>query len=186
MWDEIAFEPRKLERPVSEELLATLRASREFGGALLARFFVAEHPAFDWFASRNLLGSYPEFSRAFFSSYGLASAMPEVARVEPPEDNDLQFPPKLEWGSSFTLDGEIAETIFSGDAYARYPGTPAQAKDLGVRFCGEVFGDRYDEVRAYRTFDRWHEWFAYVEGVTWLWLDKRHREIWLLCVTDTD
>jgi len=182
MWDEISFEPREVEGPVAAELLGTLRDARELGGALLARSFVAEHPTFDFLAAGNMLGNYHEFSRAFFSA--MSSGVPELRSVKPCWDGDLQFPPQLEWGSSFTLDGEIAEVVFRGGAYERYTGTPAQAKELGVRFCDEAFGNRYHEVRAYRTFDRWHEWFRYVEGVTWLWLDKRRREIWLLCVTD--
>jgi hypothetical protein len=186
MWREVLFEPREVEGPVAVELLKTLRDARELGGAFVARFFVPEHPVFDYVASRNWLGEETGFSRTLFSSAALISTVPELRGIEPDGANDLRFPPELRWGSSFTLDGGIAETVFSGDAYDRYRGTAAQAKDLGVRFCSEVFEERYDEVRAYRTFDRWHEWFHYVEGVTWLWIDKRHREIWLLCVTDSD
>jgi hypothetical protein len=187
MWSEISFDPRAVEGPVAGELLEALRDARELGGAFLARFFVPEHPTFDYVASRNWLGKEKGFSETFFSSAALVSSVPELKDFGSYEGGeDLQFPPELEWGSSFTLDGEVADSIFSGGAYGRYPGTPAQAKDLGSRFCDEVFGDRFDEVQAYRSWDRWHEWFHYVEGVTWLWIDKRHREIWVLCVTDSD
>jgi hypothetical protein len=83
----------------------------------LARFFVPEHPTFDYMTSRNRLGNETGFSRAFFSSTALTSTVPELKDSESYEGcGDLQFPPGLEWGSSFTLDGEIADGVFSGGA----------------------------------------------------------------------
>ena len=102
-------------------------------------------------------------------------------------DGDEAFNPfEFEWGSSFTLDGEIAEELVLGGCYKSFPGTPTEAKDLGGRFCKALFDNRYTEVRAYRSFNCWHEWFYCVDHVTWLLIDKRYRRISLLCLTDTD
>ncbi len=191
MWEEISFEPVVIDHPALDELLDALRRTRVQGGVLLGCFRVSEHRTFDYFASRNGLLSDERddkvgFSRRFLSSPAVATALPQLSVDSPAQDWDIQFPPLFEWASSLTLDGELAERLVLGGAYHVFPGTPAESKSLGQRFCAAMFGTRYDEVRGYRSFERWHGWFHYVEHTTWLLIDKRRRNIWLLCLTDLD
>ncbi|MGI9050686.1 MAG: hypothetical protein ACR2GU_15145 [Rubrobacteraceae bacterium] len=201
MWREIRFETLPLpdERSILE-LLDALRNAFTNGGALLSCFHVHEHWAFDWLASRNILHAWrgsvkPRFFENFLTSAVVTGVLPELhlegALFDSPEfeclqGNEMRTPSGFEWASAFTLDGEIAEQLVLGPMYGEFPGTPVEAKRLGEKFCEAVFEGRYTEVQVYRSYERWHEWFSYVESVSWLWIDKRHRRIWLLCITDTD
>lgn len=186
MWWDIRFDPEPFENSAIDECLKALRETRIHGGILLGCFRVSEHKVFDWFASRNRLDE-ANFFRQFFVSPTVAVALPELRTEGLLLDGDGFFGlPEFEWGSSFTLDGEIAEKLVIGGCHMSFPGTPTEAKELGDRFCKAIFGERYTETQVYRSFDRWHEWFSYVEHLTWLLIDKRYRRIWLLCLTDND
>ena len=190
-WGEVRFEPVEVSGSAIDQCLEALRQTRALGGVRLGCFHVPEHEVFDWFASRNLLvdvegGDELGFARHFFSSSAVRSLFSEVETVEPPEDDMLDFPPAFEWGSPFTFEGEIAGRIFQGGAYASFRGPPAGAIATARRFREAIYGERYTDVRPYTSYDRWHEWFHYVEHSTWLLIDKRYRSIWLLCITDSD
>lgn len=183
IWDEVRFALETFEDPRIDQCLYALRQTRVNGGARLGGFRVSEHKGFDWFASRNRLDEI-DFFEHFLNSPIVSSLLPDTGRPEDKED--LQWPPNFEWGSPFTFDGEIAERLALGGCYATFPGMPTEAVELARSFRGAVFGERYTEVRPYRSFDRWHPWFHYVEHSTWLLIDKRYRRLWLLCLTDTD
>ena len=190
-WGEVRFEPVEVSGPAIDDCLEALRRTRTLGGARIGCFYVPAHEGFDYFASRNLLvdvdgGDGLGFARHFFSSPAVRSLFPDADTAELPEDDMLDFPPALQWGSPFTFEGEIAERIFQGGAYASFRGSPTGAIDTARRFREAIYGERYTDVRPYTSYDRWHEWFHYVELATWLLIDKRYRSIWLLCVTDSD
>ncbi|CAA9532863.1 MAG: hypothetical protein AVDCRST_MAG05-4585 [uncultured Rubrobacteraceae bacterium] len=191
IWGKVRFEPVEVSGSAIDHCLEALRQTRTLGGARIGCFHVPEHKVFDWFASRNRLvgvdgGDELGFARHFFSSPAVRSLFPEAGTTELPEDDMLDFPPTLQWGSPFTFEGEVAERIFQGGAYASFRGPPTRAIATARRFREAIYGERYTDVRPYTSYDRWHEWFHYVEGATWLLIDKRYRSIWLLCITDTD
>ena len=192
IWGEVRFEPVEVSGSAIDDCLGTLRQTRTLGGARLGCFYVPEHEVFDWFASRNLLvdvdgGDEPGFVRHFFSSPTVVrSLFSEAETAGLPEDDMLDFPPAFQWGSPFTFEGEIAERIFQGGAYASFRGPPARAIATARRFREAIYGERYTDTRPYTSYDRWHEWFHHVEHFTWLLIDKRYRSIWLLCITDND
>ena len=190
-WGEVRFEPVEVSGPAIDHCMEELRHTRTLGGVRIGCFHVPEHEGFDYFASRNLLmgtnGSDElGFARHFFSSPAVRSLFPETGTAELPEDDMLDFPPVLQWGSPFTFEGEVAERIFQGGAYKSFRGPPARAIDTARRFREAIYGERYTDVRPYKSCDRWHEWFHHVELATWLLIDKRYRSIWLLCITDSD
>lgn len=191
IWGEVRFEPVEVSGFAIDHCMEALRQTRINGGARIGCFHVPEHEVFDRFASRNLLvdvdgGDETGFARHFFSSPAVRSLFPKVGTAELPEDDMLDFPPAFEWGSPFTFEGEIAGRIFQGGAYKSFRGPPARAIATARGLREAIYGERYTDVRPYTSFDRWHEWFYYVEHFTWLLIDKRYRSIWLICVTDTD
>jgi hypothetical protein len=183
MWAEVRFLPEPFGDPEIDECLNALRDTRINGGVRLGCYRVSEHQVFDYFAARNGLEEV-RFFENFLALPAVGSLLPDPGDPECAED--LQWPPAFEWGSSFTFDGEIAERLVWGGCYRAFPGTPPEAVEVARRFRGALYGERYTEVRPYRSFDRWHPWFHYVEHTTWLLVDKRYRRIWLLCLTDTD
>lgn len=177
----LRFEPFPLESPPFQELLAALQTTHVNGGALFARFHLLADPVLHWFGSRNRLDEILFFER-FLTSSALRAALPELQPGEV-----LTTDPAFEWGSAFTLDGELARRLSGGGAYERFRGTAREAKAAAWRGCRDLLDERYDEVLVYRSLKPWSPWFQDVAwDATWLGIDKRDLTVWLLCVTDTD
>ncbi len=181
MWAELQLTHEPLTDAALENVLHHLRATHANGGAEFAQFKLSAHPTLHWFASRNRLDEINFFER-FLGSPAVASALPNL-KVDESGVSQTGF----EWGSSLTLDGEIAQTLVQGGAYEKFPGTAREAKEIAKQFCDVVFGDRFNEVQVYKSYKPWTKWFCNVAwDVTWLGFDKRHVKVWFLCATDTD
>jgi hypothetical protein len=51
----------------------------------------------------------------------------------------------------------------------------------------ELVQDRHQDTRVFGSDDAWTPWFWNVAwDRTWILVDDRHREVTVLCVTDTD
>jgi hypothetical protein len=176
---QVAFEPWS--HPALDRLLELLRSTHVNGGAEFASFKLAMHPVLHWFGSRHSLDEIDFFER-FLALPTVVANLPEL-EIEYP----FRIAPEFEWGSSFTLDGEIAQTLVSGGAYDRFTGTGKEAKEIGVQFCSALFDGRFTEVQVYRTSQGWTRWFRRIAwDHTWLGVDNREHRVWLLSVTDTD
>jgi hypothetical protein len=163
------------------EYLAALRVVNVNGGALYARFEVTGSRDFTWFASRNRWDEIAFCSR-FLSHPGVREKLPELTR-DSKFDDDVGF----EWGSSLTLDGELARALVIGGAYKKFEGTPKAAKELGARVCEALFGDRYLDVEVFRCWKAWSPWFHDVAwDSTCFVIDRRLRTVSLFASTDTD
>jgi hypothetical protein len=166
--------------PALEELLVELRATHANGGAEFAMFTIKADPTLDWFISRNRFIEIDLFEH-LFRSVAFRAALPKLQG--PAELKSLEW----EWSSSYLFDGDLARTLMGGGAYERYKRGGSEAKRLGAAVCAELFGDRYEEVQFFKTFEPWSDWFFDVAwDTTWIAVDKRTNRIWTLCVTDTD
>lgn len=167
--------------PAVEEYLAELRRVNTNGGAYCARFHVNGNEDFNWFATRNRWDEIGFFSR-FLLHPAFASALPQVA-VEGKADELAEFG----WGSSLTLDGELARALVLGGAYEKFKGTPREAKALGARVAESLFGDRFLDVEVFRCWKPWSRWFFDVAwDSTMLLIDRRLQLVTVLVSTDTD
>lgn len=93
----------------------------------------------------------------------------------------------FDWGSPFTLDGELARALVLGGAYKKFDGTARDAKSLGMRVCDSLFGERFLDVEVFRCWKAWSPWF---HDVAWdstiVLIDRRLQEVSVLVSTDTD
>jgi hypothetical protein len=94
------------------------------GGAEFVRFQLSSHPVLHWYGSRNRLDEIKFFDH-FLTLPPVASTLPNLQIKKP-----LAADTHLQWGSSFTLDGELAETLVRGGAYERFKGTAREAKTI--------------------------------------------------------
>jgi hypothetical protein len=119
------------------------------GGAVYARLGVTGSRDFDWFASRNRWDEISFFSR-LLSSSSVSSSLPAVTK-EATFDESVTF----EWGSSLTLDGELARALVIGGAYKKFEGPPRAAKELAARVCDAMFGDRFLDIEVFKCWKPW-------------------------------
>ena len=151
------------------------------GGAFLARFKVDGGRDFDWFASRNRLEEISFFSR-FLMHPAVTDKLPEPTRGATFDESFT-----VEWGSSLTLDGELARAILGGGAYHDFEGPARDAKRMGARVCDALFGDRFLDVEVYRSGSSWSPWFLMaVFDTTYFIVDRREQVVSILVATDED
>jgi hypothetical protein len=167
--------------PPVHEYLQALRGVNVNGGALYARFQVEGNEDFNWFATRNRWDEIAFFSR-FFLHPVVTSTLPDVTKGAS-FDESVAF----EWGSSLTLDGELARSLVIGGAYKRFEGAAREAKALGIRAADALFGDRYLDIETFRCWNAWSPWFHDVAwDSTLVLIDRRLQAISVLVSTDTD
>jgi len=167
--------------PAVEEYLVELRRVYTNGGAYCARFHVNGNEDFNWFATRNRWDEMSFFSRLLLHP-ALVSALPQVAA----EGRATELA-EFSWGSSLTLDGELARALVLGGAYEQFKGTSREAKELGARVAESVFGDRFLDVVVFRCWKPWSPWFFDVAwDSTMLLIDRRLQLVTVLVSTDTD
>lgn len=180
LWKGVHIEYRKSESPPVEALVNALRKTHVNGGAAFAMFSVGNNPNLNWFISRNSWDAI-ELPERFLRSSAVVGALPDVCKQ--PISSSFGF----EWGSPFTLAGELAQTLFEGGAYVKHAGGPGEAFALAESFRRWLFGDRFGEVLVVKCFKPWSAWFYDIawDG-TWLVVDKRQSIVSVLTVTDTD
>jgi hypothetical protein len=170
-----------LQHPALENLQHHLRSLLQNGGFEFARFQVADFSLQTWFATRTRQAEQ-HLVHDFLTNPTVIAACPAL-KIQSP----LPIQPEIEPGSALTLDGELAQTLIRGGAYAQFPGTGAEAKAMGQQFCEMLFGNRYTDIQLYKTHTAWSEWFSDVAwDCTWIGLDLQDNCIWMLCITDTD
>jgi hypothetical protein len=180
LWDAVRIQHRAEIRPPAEALLDALRKTHVNGGAAFALFSLESSPEFHWFMSRNRWDEI-EFPEHFLLSRAVAGALPDLCKD--PITESFGF----EWGSAFTLAGELAQTLSIGGAYVKHEGGAGDAFAVADNFRRSLFGDRFDEVLVLKSHKAWSAWFYDIAwDHTWLVLDKRLSVVSVLAVTDTD
>ena len=91
------------------------------------------------------------------------------------------------WVGTLTLGGELAHTLVLGGAYARFPGSAAEAKAVGEGAVAELAEGRHEDFEVWETNGSWAPWFYDVAwDRTWFIVDSSEGDVTVLCVTDTD
>lgn len=144
-------------------------------------FELSDHPVLEWFGSRNRLDEF-DFVRTLLSNSVIRETLPglEIPKKVPSLD--------ATWGTSFILDGTLAQVLVNGGAEFAFSGTDSEAKDMCLNFCDALFEGRYSENLLYDSFDAWTPWFSGNPNYdhTWFCVDKRLSRFWLLAITDDD
>ena len=110
MWQSLALNPID-SPPDTEPYLAELRQVNVNGAVIFGDFQIEGNKSLDWFASRNRWDEV-DFFRRLLSHSALQQRWPELVK----KIRDDEFP-DFEWGSSLTLDGELARSLVIGGAY---------------------------------------------------------------------
>ncbi len=178
-WRELEVSHVQLDHPAVGLLLMELIETHE--KAAFACFELSDHPVLNWFGSRNRLDEFDFFRKVLVH--------PAISEVLP----GLSIPKKIKeldvgWGTSFTLDGTLAQILVNGGSQYAFSGTDSEAKEIGLNFCDALFEGRYSENLVYDTFDKWTPWFSGNQNYdhTWFGIDKRMSRFWLLAITDDD
>jgi hypothetical protein len=169
----------QIDQPI-DTMVNALNKTHSNGGARFAKFKIEGNSCFNWFMSRNRWNEI-EFPENFFRAKNVVAAFPELC-VEL-DQCTLGF----EWGSSFTLAGEIAWTLALGGAYDKHPGGSANAYQLAENFRIHLFGDRFDDMLVLKSSRPWSAWFYGIAwDSSWIMIDKRQSHVSVLAVSDTD
>ena len=181
MWEAVRIVPVFARSEDINAFLVEMERVNTNGGIVFARFELHAGRTFHWFASRNRWDEM-DFFRSFLLHRVVRETCPELKLGE-----SFLESPVFEWGSSLTLDGELARALVIGGPYKRFEGSPRQAKDLAGRFCSALFDDCFSEVEVFRSWKPWSAWFY---GIAWdftfIIIDKRLSIVTILCSTDTD
>lgn len=86
-----------------------------------------------------------------------------------------------------SLDGELAIAVRWGGAYTVNDQPMSFAKELGRKFCAELFNDQYENMVVFRSTQAWSSWFFEIAwDYSWIFFDKGTRQIHVMFGTDTD
>lgn len=189
MWNELEVFSSPLVNERFEHVIAELRSCHTNGGAIFVRFRINPHPVLKWFALRHNLRQSTmgiDFIPKFLLLPVVSETLGQTNLSCPVLSDSL-----LEQGSTFTLDGELAQVLRNGCAYPNdaFKGTDREAKELGNVFCAELFGDRYSEIAMFRSRAAWSPWFIDDNEIwnrSWFGFDIRLFSFWILALTDTD
>ena len=147
MWKEMNYFYKPEEK---DSLLSVIEIfKKNYGGKILFRsFLVSENTIFDWYTARNALDEI-DFFEKFLSNKNILH-----------EFEDEDFKGNLEFGylNPLTFDGEIASEILF-DVTRWWKGSIKELKELTMKFCFELFDDRYDEIWVYHSKKAWCTWF---------------------------
>jgi hypothetical protein len=189
----VALLPVAIESEPITRTLHRLRATHSNGGAFLKAVLVGDSNVFDWFASRNRLLEY-EILPSLLRRSEIRALLPELSiPVDVAFQNEAEAciigsSGGFKFDNPFLLDGQLAKILFTGGAYppvAKIDGKTA--KHLAAEFCEALFGQRYEDICFYSSYEPWTPWFG---RIAWDWtailFDRRDRTLWILAVTDED
>jgi hypothetical protein len=102
--------------PDTEPYLAELRRVNVNGSVIFGLFQIEGNESLDWFASRNRWDEV-NFFRRLLSHPSVRQRWPDLVE----KIRDEQFS-DFEWGSSLTLDSELARSLLKGRLWRYLPG----------------------------------------------------------------
>lgn len=180
--DRISFSSADRFPPKIRALVSAYDQVLTNGGAIYGSFVLeGSSDILAWFIARNRLSEIP-LGKALLKSEAITSALGYVS------DQELVDQVEFQYSDSLMLEGEIATQLNWGGAFGRFAGTKADARALARGFCDDLMGERLDDFLIQRApqqvWSPWHRSFIWTS--TWLMVDKRSREVSVLCVTDAD
>ncbi|QEN89941.1 hypothetical protein FZC33_28125 [Labrys sp. KNU-23] len=177
----VAIAPITHAAPVIDELLARFRQTHCNAGALFAAFEIGAEPALDWYIGRNRLHRDDVLARLLVHP-AIRAGLPDL-KIDPSPLPDIEFEPH----DGQEMEALLARILYHGGAYWHATGSGMPEKALALRFCDALFGLRFDEIAFHTSDTAWTDWFHDIAwDKTFVVLDKRHRRLFLLAVTDTD
>lgn len=183
MWQSLEVEPEPCEYPAALAYMEEICLTHVNGGIVLGQFLVKGDETLAWYASRQSL-EIIDFFDQFVCTQAVIASLSSL-QIQKPLRQQLKA--ELKRSGGFTLDGELAFTLFQGGAYEQFKRSAKEAYDLARNLREQLYGDRYDQVSIYKTDLAWTDWFRDVAwDATWFIVDRRDCRIWLLCITDTD
>lgn len=178
---DVAITPIPHAAPAIDEVLARFRQTYCNGNALFAAFEIGAEPALDWHIGRNQLHLDTILARLLVHP-AIRAGLPDLI-IDPSPLPDIEF----ELHDSLEVDTLLARALYHGGAYWHATGSGMPEKALALRFCDALFELRFDEIAFYTSSTAWTDWFYDIAwDKTFVVLDKRHRRLFLLAVTDTD
>lgn len=200
---EIEFEPVEVTAPKILDVVSIFDEMLVNGGAVLGVLRITNRPALAYRAAGHVDAGAAFYEHMFTSdAFEAVADEMDVGGELSVDLRRAQFEePTIDPLSPFKIDGHLASLLTFGGAYYDFErggpewtdapetyGTAADAKRMAEQFVETAFDYRFDDLEAYRTDERWCEWFHPI-GVwneTVVTIDKRYRLIWILCLTDVD
>jgi hypothetical protein len=172
--------------PALDALLDAIRATHVNGGVLFTqvRAIDVDDPG-RWFQAEYSNSWADEAFRSLLGSSAVRTALPELLIPVP---YPIADPPRFRQSptGTFTLAGELASALVRGGAYARFPGSPAEAMRLAAAGVADLVGDRHYS-KVFQSLEPWTPWFYDVAwDHTWIVADSERLLVSILCKTDTD
>jgi hypothetical protein len=181
MWGSIQFQSSKFENERVTDVVEKMQQTLSDEYCLFKTYEISQNLLFDWYASRSRWDEINFFNKFFTTPEVLLGLFDSAVRV------DRERVKQFSWVDPLTLDGEIARILVARSVYINFDGTPIQAKELGLQFCRGLFQERYLEIEVYKSREAWSDWFFdFATKGTWMIIDKRYRQIHIICLTDTD
>ena len=179
-WKDTVLTPGTIKEENISEFLETAREIFINGGVEFASFSFGNDPKAE---ERTLVIDFDAecFFRILLTSEAFRNALPQL---QPPKTIDA-----IEWEqlSSFDLECGLTRHLIHGGAYEKFSGSVKEAKLLSERTAYALFAERYDDLLLFRSWDIWSPWFSDIAWHwTWIGFDRNLREVWVLCITDTD
>ena len=181
IWKSIRVDPTNSQIKNTDRFVESLRACYDNGDVGFFQFSVEGNDHLSWYASRNRWLEI-NFFEEFFQLPALQEQMKEILI-----GINLSKESVFNWGSAYTIDGELARVLKSGGAYGKFSGSGNDAKVLAGTLCRSIFEERYEDIQVYENHRAWSSWFHNVAwDYTFCWIDHKKHEISILCATDTD
>lgn len=163
--------------------LSDLFRSMYSNGGVLSASFRAENPqkAEELFWRVQSFGEQ-DILEGFLQTPVFGQRFPELKHeLSPTNQAGFESLPVL------MLDGEIAAAIGWGGAYSTGDKPLSLLKELGRKFCAEMFGERYENMMAFRSTRPWSSWFFNVAwDYSWIFFDNGSKKTHVLFGTDTN
>lgn len=117
--------------------------------------------------------------RQFLESESIRRLVPELEISIPIEP----FPEFISYGR-YEFEGAITGQLLSDGVFVKSKIDPLMARTMAWRFVDAMLGDA--PATVFRMCGRWSQWFAGPLAISFVVIDDRRRNWWLICMTDTD
>lgn len=185
-WEAARIEAVPVVEPGVAKFIAALESTLNGGQVVYGSFLVAPASRFDWFPGAGG-PMWSDIPPAAFAPVFVRHPVVRETMQGALDGCDPSLTVKFERVSPLALHGLLAAQLVEGGAMSsgRFPSRDAKA--LGLGFCRDLFGDRYEDVQvSYADFS----WSPFFENIawdrTWVVIDKGAQRVSMLCSTDFD
>jgi len=214
MWAEIEIVCTRRKDDPYKEIRKSLKNRLGQNGAIASiTCKLPDHPVLGWYASRAQITEI-DFFYEIFRSDGFQDAAKKFKDLKP-VDVDREFRPRrtryvaesgfrqqstdlvkndlfgFELDSCFSITGDLASQIFYaspyGDDDSMMETRGSEAMGMSTAVAKDSLGERYGEGQCYHSPSAWAPWFnGYGWDHTFVFLDKRERDITFIMLTDSE